>query len=122
MATSKLTMLIEMSDKLFNSKLGALQSKWGKTVDKMQIKYGGFIDKLPGGFGKVVDKIKMPLAGLALGAATLFGTFATKGIDAAAKFDAAFLPIRNLNLDKSKGEMDNYRGAIRDAAFETGLL
>lgn len=49
MATSKLTMLIDMSTKMFNSKLTQLQGKWSQTVGKMEAKYRGLIDNIGGG-------------------------------------------------------------------------
>ena len=120
MATSKLMMLIDMSTKMYDNKLTQMQGNWGKAVGKMQAKYSELIDKLPGGFGNAVNKMKIPLTTMALGAASMFGVLANKGVEAASKFDAAFLPIRNLNLDKTKGELDDYRSKIRDAAFATG--
>lgn len=59
------------------------------------------------------------MVGAAAGAAAL-GTLAVKGVNAAAKFDEAFMPIRQLNLDKSKGTLDEYRAKIREATYEVG--
>lgn len=38
MANTKLTMIIEMADKM-SSKLNKLKSNWDKTIDKMKTKY-----------------------------------------------------------------------------------
>ncbi|MBT0556835.1 phage tail tape measure protein [Riemerella anatipestifer] len=119
MSSTKLTMIIEMADKM-SSKLGKLQSNWEKTVDKMKTKYQGFLDKLPSGVSNMVEKMKMPITAIGITAATLFSGLAIKGVQSAEQFDQAFLPIRNLNLDKSKSELDSYRNKIRDAAFDIG--
>ena len=58
MADTKLTMLIDLGTKMFNSNLEKLKSKWDQTVDKMKVKYNSLIEKLPAGMGKAVDKIK----------------------------------------------------------------
>ncbi|MDB0616119.1 phage tail tape measure protein [Tenacibaculum dicentrarchi] len=129
MATSKMTMLLDLSTKLFGGKLQKLQSKFDKFVtkvggkiDKLRLKYKGFIDEIPG-LGRAMDLLKNPMAlatvGI-LGVGIAFGALATKGVQAAEKFDTAFLPIKQLNLDKSKVELDSYRSKIRDAAFDIG--
>ena len=68
MASTKLTMLIDMSTKLFNNKLGQMQNKWSQTIDKMDSKYGHFLNKIPK-LGSIVGKLKMPLLGLATASA-----------------------------------------------------
>ncbi|MCG8253228.1 phage tail tape measure protein, partial [Tenacibaculum finnmarkense] len=129
MATSKMTMLLDLSTKLFGGKLQKLQSKFDKfgtkvggKIDKLRLKYQGFIDQIPG-VGRAMDLLKNPMAlatvGI-LGVGIAFGALATKGVQAAEKFDTAFLPIKQLNLDKSKVELDSYRSKIRDAAFDIG--
>lgn len=125
MAKAKITMLLDLNEKLFGGKLGKLQKRWekfegkvGKGVDKIRDKFGRWADEIPG-LGTAFDIIKNPIA-LATAGILAFGTIAAKGVNAAEKFDSAFLPIRNLNLDKSKGELDGYRSKIRDATFEIG--
>lgn len=125
MAKAKITMLLDLNEKLFGGKLGNLQKRWekfegkvGKGVDKIRDKFGRWADEIPG-LGTAFDLIKNPIA-LAAAGMLAFGTIATKGVNAAEKFDSAFLPIRNLNLDKSKSELDSYRSKIRDATFEVG--
>ncbi len=118
MATAKLTMLLDLSNKLFNSKLGKMQKKFNSKMDKMRIKFKGLTDEIPG-LGRAFDLVKNPIA-LAAAGLLAFGTIAAKGVNAAEKFDSAFLPIRQLNLDKSKDQIDGYRSSIRDAAFEMG--
>lgn len=68
MATSKLTMLIDMSTKLFNSGLGKMQSKWNQTLDKMDSKFGHVMERIPK-MGGMIEKLRMPLLGLATAAA-----------------------------------------------------
>lgn len=117
-STSKMTLLIDLSKKLFDSKIGQMQRKFGQTVKKMKVDFKEFTDQIPM-LGGALDLFsnKWVLLGAGL---TAFGTLAAKGVQSAQKFDEAFLPIRNLNLDKSKSELDGYRNQIRDAAFELG--
>ncbi|MCD8440875.1 phage tail tape measure protein [Tenacibaculum finnmarkense] len=128
MAKSKMTMLLELQDK-FSGKLKILQGKFNKfetnfskKIDKLKFKFKGFVDEIPG-LGRAMDLLKNPMAlatvGI-LGVGIAFGALATKGVQAAEKFDTAFLPIKQLNLDKSKVELDSYRSKIRDAAFDIG--
>ncbi|WP_172918557.1 phage tail tape measure protein [Capnocytophaga canis] len=113
-----MTLLIDLSKKLFDSKIGQMQRKFGQTVKKMKVDFKEFTDQIPM-LGGALDLFsnKWVLLGAGL---TAFGTLAAKGVQSAQKFDEAFLPIRNLNLDKSKAELDGYRNQIRDAAFELG--
>ncbi|MFJ1492519.1 phage tail tape measure protein, partial [Capnocytophaga canis] len=117
-STSKMTLLIDLSKKLFDSKIGQMQRKFGQAVKKMKVDFKEFTDQIPM-LGGALDLFsnKWVLLGAGL---TAFGTLAAKGVQSAQKFDEAFLPIRNLNLDKSKSELDGYRNQIRDAAFELG--
>lgn len=117
-STSKMTLLIDLSKKLFDSKIGQMQRKFGQTVKKMKVDFKEFTSQIPM-LGGALDLFsnKWVLLGAGL---TAFGTLAAKGVQSAQKFDEAFLPIRNLNLDKSKSELDGYRNQIRDAAFELG--
>lgn len=118
MPSAKLTMLLDLSKKLFHNKFQKLQSKFSKGVDKMKIKYKGMVDEIPG-LGRALELATNPIV---LATAAMIGLFSVtaKGVNAAEKFDSAFLPIRQLNLDKSKSQIDGYRVKIRDAAFEIG--
>lgn len=95
-----------------------MSRKFGQTVKKMKMDFKEFTDQIPM-LGGALDLFsnKWVLLGAGL---TAFGTLVANGVQSAQKFDEAFLPIRNLNLDKSKGELDNYRNQIRDASFEIG--
>ncbi|MCT4698467.1 phage tail tape measure protein [Tenacibaculum haliotis] len=129
MAKAKMTMLLDLSDKLFGGKLKKLQTKFdkfttktGQKFDKLKLKYKGFIDEIPI-LGRAMDLLKNPVALATVGLVGLglaVGVIAGKGVEAAEKFDTAFLPIKQLNLEKSKGELDSYRSKIRDAAFDIG--
>jgi TP901 family phage tail tape measure protein len=112
--TSKLELIMELSDKLFNNKLQQVQAKLGAGVDKMDAK----LTKLSGGHIKLAAAVGAGFA--AIGGIALVSDTIGKSIDATEKFNTAFLPIRNLNLDKSKAEMDSYRNKIRDGAYEVG--
>ncbi|MXV38548.1 phage tail tape measure protein [Flavobacteriaceae bacterium Ap0902] len=116
---AKLTLLIDLADKL-SGKLGKLEGKLTKFQEKVQGKLNKIADRFSKKLGISTENLKKGLmVGVAAGFAAL-STIAYKGVDAAARFDSAFLPIRNLNLDKSKGELDAYRSKIRDATYEVG--
>lgn len=115
MATkSKLELLLELSDKLFNSKLQQVQNKLNAATDKMQ----GKLDRFKLGGIKSAGAIAGAFA--AVGGIALLTVGLNRSINAAQDFDAAFLPIRNMNLDKSKAELDNFRNEIRNASFDIG--
>lgn len=115
MATkSKLELLMVLSDKLFNNKLAQVQSKLSGATDKMDAK----LNKFSGNQIKIAAGVAAAFA--AIGGFALITAGIGKSIDATAKFDSAFLPIKQLNLDKSKEEMASYRDLIRDSAYEVG--
>ncbi len=116
-AKSKLTMLIELHDKL-TKPFQKMQNKFQKGIDKMRMKFSSLISEVPL-LGRALDMLHNPLI-LATAGVLALGSVAVKGVNAAEKFDHAFLNIRNLNLDKGKGELDAFRSKIRDAAYETG--
>ena len=111
---SKLELIMELSDTLFNNKLSQVQAKLSAATDKMDAK----LTKLSGNHIKIAAGVGAAFA--AVGGMAFVSNIIDKSIDSAAKFNTAFLPIRNLNLDKSKAEMDSYRNKIRDAAYEVG--
>ncbi|SDE75637.1 phage tail tape measure protein [Riemerella columbipharyngis] len=116
---AKLTLLIDLADKL-SAKLGKLEGKLAGFQSRMQKRLNTLSDKVSSKLGMSTDTLKKGLmVGIAAGAAAL-GALGVKSVQAAEKFNDAFLPIRQLNLDKSKGELDDYRNKIRDAAFEVG--
>ncbi|MFL0102269.1 phage tail tape measure protein [Tenacibaculum maritimum] len=117
-ASAKLTMLLDLSKKLFDNKFAKLRKKFSQNVDKMKIKFQGLINEVPM-LGRAFELITNPIA-LVTASILSFGALSAKGVAAVEKFDSAFLPIRQLNLDKPKKEMDAYRGKIRDAAFQIG--
>lgn len=116
---AKLTLLIDLADKL-SGKLGKLEGKVANFQGRMQKKLNSIGDSISKKLGVSTENLKNGLmVGAAAGAAAL-GTLAVKGVNAAAKFDEAFMPIRQLNLDKSKGTLDEYRAKIREATYEVG--
>jgi TP901 family phage tail tape measure protein len=112
--TSKLELIMELSDRLFNNKLSQVQAKLGAATDKMDAK----LTKLSGGHVKMAAGVGAAFAAIG-GLAAVTATI-DRSIDSAVKFNTAFLPIRQLNLDKSKAEMDSYRSMIRESAYEVG--
>ncbi|EKT4510355.1 phage tail tape measure protein [Flavobacterium psychrophilum] len=129
MAQSKLELLMELKNKLFNSKLQETQEKLSKATDVMKGKLKGLkgahieafsaMKNESSGFGRIMNLIGNPYvlitAGL-LGVFTLFGNATSE----AKKFNSEFLNIKQLNLDKNTSQLANYKELIRDSAFETG--
>jgi TP901 family phage tail tape measure protein len=110
-AKSKITLLMDLSDKLFSDKLDKLQGKFDKKIDKLGQKLG---------MENATQKLQKGIKVAAIAGIAALGVLGTKGVQAAERFDSAFLPIRQLNLDKSKSEMDAFREQIRDASYEMG--
>ena len=112
--TSKLELIMQLSDKLFNNKLNQVQQKLSNVTDKMEGKLGKFS----------ISQIKLAAgvatAFAAIGGMAIITSTLNRSIDAAEKFDSAFLPIRQLNLDKSKNEIDGYKEVIRNSAYSIG--
>ena len=105
-ATSKLMMLIDMSTKMFNSKLTELQSKWSKTVGKMEARYKNFLDST--GAGNLLDKIKNPAAGFLVAGTALVG-FMGKAATTPNDWQTKMAEINvtaGLSKDKLKGLSD----------------
>ncbi len=118
MASAKLTMLLDLSNKLFNNKLTKMRKKFGQNMNKMKMKFQSFIKEIPL-LGRAFELATNPIA-LVTASILSFGALTAKGVESVEKFDSAFLPIRQLNLDKPRKEIDAYRVKIRDAAFEIG--
>jgi len=146
-AQEKLTLVLELSNKLFNNKLMQTKRKLEKTTKKMR----GNIDKLKNNttasfktmgakldafkiktvrswqamrneiplFGRAMELLGNPYVLVAAGLMATIGLFAN-ATGYAKRFNHEFLQIRNLNLDKSQESLNNYKNLIRDTAFETG--
>ena len=112
--TSKLELLMVLQDKLFNNKLSQVQAKLGGATDKMDAK----LSKFSGNQVKLAAGVATAFA--AIGGVALITAGFNKAVDATEKFNSAFLPIQQLNLDKSKSQMNSYRNLIRDSAYEVG--
>lgn len=112
--TSKLELIMQLSDKLFNNKLNQVQQKLSNATDKMEGKLSKFSSK------GVKMAAGVATAFAAIGGVAIITATLDRSIDAAEKFDSAFLPIRQLNLDKSKSEIDKYKEVIRDSAYTIG--
>ncbi|QSS96597.1 phage tail tape measure protein [Psychroflexus sp. ALD_RP9] len=110
-AKSKITLLMDLSDKLFNGKLDKMTSKFDKKIDKLGEKLG---------MENATQKLQKGIKVAAVAGMAALSTLSYKGVQAAERFDSAFLPIRQLNLDKSKDELDSFREGIRTASYEIG--
>ena len=146
-ATEKLTLVLELKNKLFQNKLMDTKRKLEKTTRKMR----GDIDKLKNdtvaslktmggkfdafrvktvrgwqamrdeipGFGRAMRLLGNPFVMVAAGLVSVIGLFAN-ATGHAKRFNHEFLQIRNLNLDKTTESLNQYKKIIRQAAFETG--
>jgi TP901 family phage tail tape measure protein len=110
--TSKLTMLIDMSTKIFNSKLAQLQGKWSKTVGSMEARFGGFIEKT--GASGILDKIKNPAAGLLMAGTAIVG-FMGKSTQMANEWHTKMAEI-NVTAGLTKTEL----GGLSDKLLDIG--
>lgn len=118
MASAKLTMLLDLSNKLFNSKFAQMQNKFEQGIGKMKVKFRELTSEIPG-MGRAMDLLGNKWVLLGAGIVAM-GGLAMKGANSVEQFDAAFLNIQQLNLDKPKSELDSYRNSVRDAAYSVG--
>lgn len=109
-ATSKLMMLIDMSTKMFNSRLSEIQNKWGKTVGQMQAKYKNFIDEVGG--GNMMEKLKSPAKMVALAGAATFA-FLAKSTSMANDWHTKMAEI-NVTAELSKSELQGLSDKLLD--------
>ena len=110
MATSKLTMLIDMSTKMFNSKLSQLQGKWGKTVGAMESKLGNLANRF--GAGGIFDQIKNPAAGLLMAGTAVVG-FMGKSTQMANDWHSKMAEI-NVTAGMTKQELSGLSDKLLD--------
>lgn len=118
-SNAKLTLLIDLTDKL-SSKLGKVEGKLTKFQTKMQGKLNNLSNKIGKKIGLSGQNVQRAFKGMAIAGVSALSVLAYKSVGASEQFNKAFLNIRQLNLDKSKTELDSYRDKIREAAFETG--
>ena len=128
-AQSKLQLILELKNKLFNKRLRDTRKKFGSATDKMKSKiksmknehikaFSAMKDQFPGlsrGIDLITNKYVLMAAVMAGIGVLMFS--ATKK---AAAFNGEFLHIEQMNLDKPKAEMDSYKKTIKNAAFEVG--
>lgn len=112
MATSKLTMLIDMSTKMFNNKLSQLQGKWSKTVGKMETRFSSFIENT--GAGDLLEKFKNPTAALYMAGAAVLG-FMGKSTQMANDWHTKMAEI-NVTAGLTKKEL----GGLSDKLLDVG--
>jgi TP901 family phage tail tape measure protein len=128
-AKSKLELLMELKNKLFNSKLRDSTEKLNRGVRKMKFDlaslrtaslktFRAMAAEVPI-FGRAMELLGNPYVLVAAGLIAVTGLF-YKATNEAAKFNSEFLNVRQLNLDKSEKQLTSYKELIRDSAFETG--
>ncbi|MEO8589497.1 MAG: phage tail tape measure protein [Flavobacteriales bacterium] len=75
---------------------------------------------LPSSMSSALGGLAGPL-GIAVGLTAALGVGLVKGVQAAEQFDAGFRELRNLNIDKSKGEIDALKTSLLDLSEAKGL-
>lgn len=130
MATqSKLTLLLELKNKLFNNalmktkqKLTKNTNKMKKQLDSLKVKslmvFKEMRNEIPL-FGRALDVLGNPYLLIIAGIISL-GVLMSKATTQAKLFNKEFRQIQNLNFDKSGASIQKYKNSIRDAAFEMG--
>ncbi len=121
--------LKDKSDAAFD-KLGKKFKKSGRDVDDIEGKSKKFTGGLKKGLrdasaeipglNRGLSLIKNPLI-LGASAALGFGAAIAKGTREAKKFNYEFLELQNLNLDKSKHEIESLKRSVLDVSFDNGL-
>lgn len=127
--SAKMQLILELKNKLFNTKLMETQKKFTAASSKMR----GGIDKLKNAHVKAFSAMRdqFPLLGrgmdlitnkyvLMAAAAAGIGMLLYSATNKAIAFNHEFLQIKQLNLDKPKEQMEQYKDIIRDSAFTVG--
>lgn len=126
---SKITLLMELKNKLFLKGLKTSEKSTVKTIDKLKSKFREMKMGATESFNALKDEL--PVVGRAvelmtnkfvLGAAAVvgIGMALSSASSKAAEFGHEFLQIQNLNLDKTQTQLDNYQQSIKDTAFAVG--
>ena len=125
---AKINLILELKDRL---KTGFTKAKntVNQSVGLMKDKIGAFklsaisniksVAKEVPIIGRAFELIKNPIVlatAAIIGMSVLIGNLTKK----AAEFEHAFLPIKQLNLDKSSAQLKGYQNDIKNAAFEVG--
>lgn len=126
---SKLQLLIDLKNKL-KVGLDSAKNQVKKATGDMQGKLDAFKtknielfnaikDEVPG-VGRALSLLTNPyvlVAAAAMTAAVAIGSATKKAME----FEHTYMNIRQLNLDKSRSELDKYRSEIRDTALDVGI-
>ncbi len=128
-AKSKLQLILELKNKLFNNKLTATKRKFKATTKGMENNVSRLKMKTVRGFkamtsevplfGRALSLLGNPYTLIAAGLVATIGLFGTAALRTK-EFNHEFLQVKQLNLDKNIKQLDAYKGLIRDSAFETG--
>ncbi len=119
------------------NKIGSSIAKTEDQVKKLDRSTASSFDNMSAKTGKLKEGIKslameFPLLSQAIRLATSplgmaaiaivgIGAALHHGVQKAKEFDHTFLELKNLNLDKTTGQMDKLRDTILDLSFEKGL-
>ncbi len=125
---AKVTLLLEMKDRIktgmseakkkVNEGVGSMKNKLSELKNHHVAMFNTMRNQIPM-FGSAMSALGNPYV-LLIGGAIALATFIGSATKKAAEFNHEFLAIKQLNLDKSKGELDSYRNSIKSVAFDVG--
>ncbi|MBN2669972.1 MAG: phage tail tape measure protein [Bacteroidales bacterium] len=128
-AQSKLQLVLELKNKLFNKRLRETRERVSSATGKMKSKFKAMKNEHIKAFSAMKDQFPMLGRGIELitnkyvlmaAAMAGIGLLMFSATKKAAAFNHEFLHIKQMNLEKPKAEMDAYKKSIKDAAFEVG--
>ncbi len=125
---AKVTLLLEMKNRIksgmseakkrVNSGVGSMKAKLTELKNHHVQMFSAMTAQFPL-MGNALSTLGNPYT-LLIGGVVALTMFLGKATNAAADFNHEFLAIKQLNLDKSQQQMDNYKDSIKAVAFETG--
>ena len=126
---SKLTLFLEMKDRLFNNKLSQVRKRFKRVTGGMQndilnlkkhtlLSFKSMVGEIPM-LGKALAVLGNPYTLISAGLFSVVSLFGKATMEAKT-FNNEFLHIKQLNLDKNVNSLKTYKGLIRDSAFQSG--
>lgn len=125
---AKVTLLLEMKNRVktgmseakkrVNQGVGSMKAKLSDLKNHHVAMFSAMRAQIPM-FSSAMQALGNPYT-LIIGGAIAAALFIGKATNAAADFNHEFLSIKQLNLDKSQKNLENYKDSIKSVAFETG--
>ncbi|OFX62708.1 MAG: phage tail tape measure protein [Bacteroidetes bacterium GWB2_41_8] len=129
-STNNIRLFFSLIDNKLNSGLNEVKNKVSKATGDMQNKLNAFKksnieafnaikDEVPG-VSRALSLLSNPyvlIAAAAVAVAVAIGAATTKAME----FEHSFMNIRQLNLDKTRDELDKYRTQVIDTSLDVGI-